>query len=131
MNDHAALPYCFIIPLYLFWGQPYQLSIIFAPVSELAEPQESLRTIHLLCNHLCHHVSSVHVNSANSHDPLSVSLGEVSQEEMDEGVQLVHLLLVVVLQSCLVTFFQSGEGYVHLRGPPDLSASQCNLSISN
>ena len=96
-------------------------------MSQLTEPEEGLCIIHFLCNHLCHHISSMHINGADGHDPLSVCLREVTQQQVDECVELLDLLLVVVLQSVLITLLHTSKGYVHICGPPDLSASQSHL----
>ena len=98
-------------------------------MSELTEPQEGLGIIHFLSDDLCHHVSGMHIDGADGHDPLPVGFREVSKQQVDESVQLVHLFLVVVLEGCLVPFLQSGERYVDLCGPPHLGASQRDLKI--
>lgn len=93
------------------------------PMSQLAKPDEGLRVLHLLCYHLLNNIPSVDINSANGHDPLSVSLREITEQKVDESVQLVDLFLVVVFECCLKAFLHPAEGYVHFRGPPDLSTS--------
>ena len=60
-------------------------------MSELAEPSEGLRILHLLLYELRHHVPGVDVDGADGHDALSVALGEFAQQEPDEGVQLRDL----------------------------------------
>ena len=98
-------------------------------MSELTEPQEGLGIVHFLSDDLCHHVSGVDIDGTDGHDPLPVGFREVSEQQVDERVQLVHLFLVVVLEGSLVPFLQSGECYVDLRGPPHLGASQCDLKL--
>ncbi len=94
---------------------------------KLTEPKEGLSIVNFLADHFGHHISSMDVNGTDSHDPLSVSLGQISQEQVDERVQLVHLLLVVVLDGCLISFLEPGECDVHFRGPPYLSACKSHL----
>ena len=67
------------------------------------------------------------IDGAHGHDPLPAPLGQVSEEQVDEGVELGHLLLVVVLESVLVALLQSVEGQVDLSGPPHLGPSQSHL----
>ena len=94
---------------------------------ELAEPDEGLSILDLLSDEFLHHVPGMDVDGADSHDTLSVCLGHVAQEEVDEDVELRHLLLVVVLESILVALLQSVEGQVDFCCPPHLGASQSHL----
>ena len=71
---------------------------------ELAEPDKGLGVVYLLMDEFGHNVSSMNVDCTDGHDPLPVALGHVSQQKVDEGVQLSHLLLVVVFQGILIAF---------------------------
>ena len=46
---------------------------------------------HPLCDELGHHITSVHVNGAQGHDLLPVPAGQLSQKQVDQGVQLGDL----------------------------------------
>lgn len=82
---------------------------------------------HLLSNHLGHHIPGMHIDGAYGHDLLPVPLGEWADQHADEGFELGHLLLVIVLHGALIAFLQPGKGHAHLCGPPDLSAGQGHL----
>lgn len=82
---------------------------------------------YLLGNHLGHHVPCVDVNGADGHDLLPVARRELTDQHGDEGVELGHLLPVVLLHGAVVALFQAGEGHAHVRCPPDLSAGQRHL----
>ena len=60
-------------------------------MSQLAEPDEGLRVLHLLFDHLLHHVSGVDVDGADGADALALCLGKVPQQQSDERGQLAHL----------------------------------------
>ena len=44
------------------------------PMPQLTQPDESLSILNLLSDHLLHYISCMDINSADSHDALSVSL---------------------------------------------------------
>lgn len=71
-------------------GQAVLLSFVPA-VPELRKPEEGLRALHLLSDHLGHHVTRVHVDRADRHNFLAVSRGQVAQQHGDEGVELRDL----------------------------------------
>lgn len=48
-------------------------------------------TSYLLTYETGHHIASVHVYGADGHDFLPVALGQISQQHMDERVQLCDL----------------------------------------
>lgn len=102
-------------------------SVKNSPVSQLTEPGESLGIFHFLCYHLLYYISCMDINGTDGHDTLSITLCEVSKQQVDQGVQLAYLLLEVVFECCFKSFFHSTEGNIHLCCPPDLSASQCHL----
>ena len=83
--------------------------------------------MYLLVDEFGDNVSGVHVDGTDRHDLLSVSLAELSDQHGDEGIELRHLLLEVILERVLVPLLQASEGDVHLCGPPDLCAAQSNL----
>ena len=86
-----------------------------------------LLAMYLLVDEFGDNVSGVHVDGTDRHDLLSVSLAELSDQHGDEGVELRHLLLEVVLERVLVPLLQASERDVHLCRPPDLCAAQSNL----
>lgn len=100
---------------------------ILLPVSELAEPDKGLRIVNFLLNEFSYNISSMNIYGTGSHDSLSVSFAHVSQQEVDEDIQLGHLLLVVIFQGILVPLLQSVECKVYLCRPPYLGTSKCNL----
>ena len=96
-------------------------------MSQLTEPDKCLGILHFLSNHLLHHISCMDVNGADCHDALSVTFRQITKQQMDQCVQLVHLFLVVILECCLKAFFHSTESNIYLCCPPDLSTSQSHL----
>lgn len=82
---------------------------------------------YLLGDNLGHHIPCVDVNGADGHDLLPVAWSELTDQHGDEGVELGHLLLVVLLHGAVVALLQAGKGHAHIRRPPDLSAGQCHL----
>ena len=71
-------------------GEAVPLRVVPA-VTQLRQPQERLGAVHLLCDHLGHHVTGVHVDGADRHDLLTVSRRQVSQQHGDQIVQLGDL----------------------------------------
>ena len=67
------------------------------------------------------------IDGAYGHDLLPVPAGELANQHGDEGFELGHLFLVIVLHGILVAFLQPGKCHAHLCGPPDLSAGQGHL----
>ena len=61
---------------------------VFQPVPELAEPSECLGVVHLLLDEFGHHIASMDINCTHSHNLLSVTGTEVTQEVIDELIQL-------------------------------------------
>ena len=82
---------------------------------------------HLLSNHLGHHVPGMDIDGAYGHDLPPVPLGELANEHGDEGFELGHLLLVIVLHGILIAFLQPCKCHAHLCGPPDLGTGQGHL----
>ena len=64
------------------------------PVSELAEPDEGLRVLHLLLDQLGHHVTCMDIDGTDGHDLLAVPLGQLTKQVGDQSVQLGHLVCV-------------------------------------
>lgn len=64
---------------------------VFKPVSKLAKPGEGLRVVHLLLDEFGYHITSMHINRAYCHNFLPVPCSEVTQEVIDELVQLRNL----------------------------------------
>ena len=56
------------------------------PVSELGEPKEGLCIVHLVRNHLLHHISGMHINGADGHDLLAITFSQFPQQVSDEGI---------------------------------------------
>lgn len=82
---------------------------------------------YLLANHLGHHVPCVDVDGADGHNLLPVARRELTNQHGDEGVELGHLLPVVLLHGAVIALLQAGKGHTHVRCPPDLSAGQRHL----
>lgn len=82
---------------------------------------------YLLSNNLGHHIPCVDVDGADGHDLLPVAWSELTNQHGDEGVELGHLLPVVLLHRAVIALLQAGKGHTHVRCPPDLSAGQCHL----
>ena len=85
------------------------------------------RSTYLLVDEFGDDISGMNVDGTDRHDLLSVSLAELPDQHGDEGVELRHLLLEVVLERVLVPLLQASERDVHLCCPPDLCAAQSNL----
>lgn len=83
---------------------------------------------HLLSDHLGHYVSGVDVDGADSHDLLPIARRELPNQHGDEGVELGHLFLVVLLHGVVIALLQTGERHADVRCPPDLSAGQRHLN---
>lgn len=103
------------------------LVVVVPPVSELRQPGEGLRAVHLGGNQFAHHVTSMHINGTDGHDLLSISRGQLTQQQSNQVVQLLHLLFVVVFQSIFVPFLQPSKGNVDLCCPPNLCATESHL----
>lgn len=82
---------------------------------------------HLLSNHLGYYVSGVDVNSADGHDLLPIARCELPNQHGDEGVELGHLFLVILLHGVVIALLQTGKRNADVRRPPDLSAGQSHL----
>lgn len=82
---------------------------------------------HLLSNHLGHHVPGMDIEGAHGHDLLRSPFGRLANEHGDEGFELGHLLLVIVLHGILIAFLQPCKYHAHLCGPPDLGTGQGHL----
>lgn len=100
---------------------------IICGVAAHKEGQSWMFGTHLLSNHFGHHIPGMHINGAYGHDLLPIPLGELANQHGDEGPELGHLLLVIILHGILIAFLQSGKCNAHLCGPPDLSAGQGHL----
>lgn len=83
---------------------------------------------HLLRNHLGYHVSGVNIDGADGHDLLPITRGKLPDQHGDEGVQLRHLLPVVLLQGIVIALLQTSKRHADIRCPPDLSAGQRHLN---
>ena len=60
-------------------------------MSKLREPEKGLRALHLLSNHLLHHIPSMDIDSTDGHDLLSVPLLQLSKQKCYQCIQLYHL----------------------------------------
>ena len=81
---------------------------------EIKFPKSSDFVRYTVFDQVTHHVSVVNVNGTDGTDLLTVPLGKVSNQQVDQGNELCGLFLVVVLQRVLVTFFQPAERYFYL-----------------
>lgn len=68
------------------------LDLVVPAMAELRQPHEGLRAVHLLQNHLGHHITCVDVNGAHGHDLLTVAFRQIPDQPVDERVQLLDLL---------------------------------------
>ena len=66
------------------------LSLVPA-MPQLAQPGEGLGILDLLGYQLGYHITGVHVDGADCHNLLPVSLAEVTKQQSDQCVQLGHL----------------------------------------
>ncbi len=67
------------------------LLVIVPSVSELGQPGERLRIVHFVCDQLGNNITRVHVNSTDCHNLLSVTMGQITKQHGNQGIQLVHL----------------------------------------
>ena len=104
------------------------ITLCFVPsMSQLGLPAECKCRFNLILNHLADYIPWMHINSANSHNFLALTVRQWSQEKSDEVVQLGNLFLVIVFEGIFITLFKPGKGRTHLRSPPYLSSCQRNL----
>lgn len=81
-----------------------------------------------MSDHLGYHVSGVDVDGADGHDLLPIARCQLPDKHGDEGVELGHLLPVVLLHGVVIALLQTGERHADVRRPPDLGAGQRHLN---
>ena len=79
-------------------------------MSQLTKPSECLGVFHFLLNEFGHHISCMYINGAYCHNFLSVSFGEVTQQVVNQLVELGHLHM------------EESERYVINQSIPDTSS---------
>ena len=121
------------------------LFLVVPPMSQLALPHEIVHALTFGRDQFRHHVSGVHIDlnrvvdvttkvrqentyGTDGHDLLSKSGVQIAEQMDDQRVQLGDLFAIEIFQGVLVAFFQLGEGSTHFHRPPDLRASQRDLS---
>jgi len=67
------------------------LLLVIPAVSQLRQPRERLRVLHLLRDQLADHVAVVNLDRADGHDLLSIAGRQFADQQHDQGVQLRYL----------------------------------------
>mmetsp|Transcript_12554 Transcript_12554/g.15114 ORF Transcript_12554/g.15114 Transcript_12554/m.15114 type:complete len:488 (-) Transcript_12554:4788-6251(-) len=90
------------------------LGLLVLDISELRLPLEGGSGVNAFVHQARDHITGVDINRTESHNLLPVSVGELSINQLDQVVQMLHLLPVEVLQRVIITLLELIKRLVHL-----------------